>query len=1483
MSGSPKDQSKEPSKGLPETFDVKIAAEKLLDEFELSWKRGEPPDLERYMELGGHLGHGYAAELNRIDSEYRTPNVDRDANREILFGLLAAQLQFVPRSAIVDAVRDWLQDQRKSVGEILIKKGVLQLDQRELLDSLTNEQIKKKWGDIVQSIADLSSVTQLLADLQSLKAVELKQSLETIIITRQSVQGAKREGSDATRFKILRPDKPEAKGGIGEVYLARDEELGREVALKQIQPQNANNEEIKSSFVQEAEITGSLEHPSIVPVYGLGYYGDGKPYYAMRFIRGNNLTYAIDRYHDPKRVITAEERSLEFRQLLGRFIDICQAIEYAHSRGVLHRDLKPGNIMLGKYGETLVVDWGLAKIRGRQDKSISTGEVTLVPASGLSSAPTELGSIKGTPQYMSPEQADGRLHELGPATDVYSLGATLYHLLTGKPPVERKAVSKVLADVSAGNWIPVLKLKPNVAPAIAAVCEKAMSRHSKDRYGSAALLAQDVEKWLADEPVSAYPEPLRVRMLRWVRKHQTVVGIGTSLAAALTIGAIVFSLIKAQQARELGKLNSQLNVKNVQLNAKNSELEDANRKETQARNEAELRRRRAEKELEFDLAISAAGEWNESRLRQQFALLKSIRELSEASPTEPKFFEANRVEFENKVEVELRKLTDSLHFDEERQSLFAKLLSTFDSFHLPGADNLVQDLKKRRDDRITEWNVLIGGSGDELELQGPNVNAASAFKQSIEGDFEARVEFAPDWEKSKFVGLTLAAEDGPELAYKFLVLSPGLSERDLADPNMLAKAEPIVTSLTSSPRPLRLVIQRGEETLSAVNAFLSSGPLVLELIRDGSKMRLIVNPNQPKTEDRNLASDDPFAPSRRSSESIHPFLGENQTAHLKWLRTKRVASQPSAVEEGDLLLHKQKQSEARDKYLTAFPALEAKYKVATIDLDRGASELAVGLLKEIVESGESDETSRRWRRFAQIKWLSQMAKAESPDLEEIRILTERIKKEGGAGEALRLLPKRDRDPILQELGKMGLRFRIAFNSDDDLSTLDLKRQLDEWFVEDKSVRVSTGWRIADAYRYAGKFEEAEKELRRILQLAKGSGTVERQLVADLTWFMTADLGTSSNASRVLSPQKASEALELLEPYLIEDKSDQFTTFFPLLGERARIKYLMGQKKDARDDLDRLFSMSKTFPSAILYSEYGQARHLSALMLEEEGKKEEARRERSLTTFKSYYRGEGPPPLGADPSSATSIDATFGLVINGFGIALNGEAERWEVETLVKAHFPGSGISNTLGAGMLRSVLDSKSARYGKYEAPEFIHRLVTEIYNTKRGGPIAREMILKQCGLAEYQRRPTRLILYEAVRLSAFGTPEIPAALEPVAWDKCQQIIDCFNHKLITEEDMPEILNLWTGAYTPKRWNQIKKKLSEGVTGFPAPVGLTESIAYVLAKNYLASGIEKNRPPALELLQLAKESPNSPPAIAAAAKADLEGLSTTPPSAEPKP
>jgi tRNA A-37 threonylcarbamoyl transferase component Bud32 len=213
----------------------------------------------------------------------------------------------------------------------------------------------------------------------------------------QAYDGTKSQGDRKSqdRYQKLHLHK---QGGLGQVFIAVDQELSREIALKEIREQHAHDLESRLRFVREAEITGRLEHPGIVPVYGFGTHDDGRPYYAMRFIRGDSLEDAIHRFHatsstQSQGVQSRVVKNLAFRDLIKRLIDACHAIHYAHSRGILHRDIKPANIMLGRYGETLVVDWGLAKVTGDSKvDSAQAGVSVLKLQSSGNSTPTMMCS-----------------------------------------------------------------------------------------------------------------------------------------------------------------------------------------------------------------------------------------------------------------------------------------------------------------------------------------------------------------------------------------------------------------------------------------------------------------------------------------------------------------------------------------------------------------------------------------------------------------------------------------------------------------------------------------------------------------------------------------------------------------------------------------------------------------------------------------------------------------------------------------------------------------------------------------------------------------------------------------------------------------------------------------------------------------------------------------------------------------------------------
>jgi serine/threonine-protein kinase len=470
------------------------------------------------------------------------------SDRNLLFGVLALQLDFISRDALVSAMNEWLLRKDVPLADLLLQRGELEHGERDALEAVVDRHVARHEGDVSKSLGVPASQAILRDVIQRAPAREIQTALlQGIGDTPQSDYyatepvGMGEAASNGHRFKILRRH---ARGGLGEVFAALDQELDREVALKQIQSKYADDANGRERFIFEAKITGKLEHPGVVPVYGLGAYADGRPYYAMQFIDQGSLQDEIRKCHADGR--TAENGCrLTLRDLLNRFISACNTIEFAHDRGVLHRDIKPANIMLGKFGETFVVDWGLAKVYepGATDRTLVNAPS--IP-SNFSASHTLEGQAVGTVPYMSTEQAAGKVASLTPATDVYSLGATLYVLLTnqvpftypGNPP-HTPAVSEILRRKPLGDFVRPRVFNPKCSKALEAICLKAMAIEPRDRYASAAELAKDVERYLADEPVAAYQDNLVQRAARWTRKHRTLAGAAAVSLLLITTTALI--------------------------------------------------------------------------------------------------------------------------------------------------------------------------------------------------------------------------------------------------------------------------------------------------------------------------------------------------------------------------------------------------------------------------------------------------------------------------------------------------------------------------------------------------------------------------------------------------------------------------------------------------------------------------------------------------------------------------------------------------------------------------------------------------------------------------------------------------------------------------------------------------------------------------------------------------------------------------------
>ena len=497
-----------------------------------------------------------------------------DFETNLLYSLLAFQKGWIDADRLLETCRETAAEATVSLPDQLVERGWLTLEQKAELDVTLDQELEHHGGDL---LAALSATV----DGRSLEAIREAPEVSGLIEARLTVACGPAgrillesllpgEAGSRDRYTLTHLY---AKGGMGQVWLARDVTLGREIALKELRPDQANHALVHSRFLGEAKITAQLEHPGIVPVYELG---EGQsPFYTMRFVKGQTLSQAIRSYHQKR----AQADPVGLVNLLSAFIAVCHTVAYAHSRGVIHRDLKGQNVILGAFGEVIVLDWGLAKKLGsaaalapaddieprRVDPTASPVEVCAQSAPGGTEAASEPsmflektkdGQLLGTPAYMAPEQAKGQHEQTDHRTDVYGLGAILYEILTGRTPFQGKTTTELLRQVREELPKPPRLLNPQVAPDLQAICLKALAKAPGQRYGSATELAQEVQRHLADEPVLAYPEPWTRRTARWMRRHRTAVataaGLMVTATALLSVSTVLISR-ERNEARAQGK------------------------------------------------------------------------------------------------------------------------------------------------------------------------------------------------------------------------------------------------------------------------------------------------------------------------------------------------------------------------------------------------------------------------------------------------------------------------------------------------------------------------------------------------------------------------------------------------------------------------------------------------------------------------------------------------------------------------------------------------------------------------------------------------------------------------------------------------------------------------------------------------------------------------------------------------------------------
>lgn len=474
------------------------------------------------------------------------PLVDRDS----LLGLLAVQLGFATPPQILAATR---APGGGSIAVRLEAVGALSAAQRAMLEAMATEAVEVNGGDVQSTLDSLGGERMVLESFGGslMVAPPTEGSEQPGSVVRADDTGGGGEAGLVTAEQAgrysLRGGSAEAaeigRGGLGRVLLAFDEHLGRDVAIKELlsrgggsslgdQSGASRTSAVVARFLREARVTGQLEHPNIVPVHEVGQRKDGTYYYAMRVVRGRTLGERL------RGANTIADRLA----LLPHYVNLCNAIAYAHSRGVVHRDIKPDNVMIGEFGETVVLDWGLAKVHGQADFRSGSLEHDLKLIQDAAAGQTIDGAAVGTPAYMSPEQAEGHIDAIDERSDVWGLGAVLYELLTGRPPFVGVMPFEILGKVLSQPVAPVRTLVPDAPAELAAVAEKALTREPALRYPSAKELAGEIEGWLHGQRVGAYSYSSWELLRRFVARNKALsLGVAAVLATLVVASLVVFA------------------------------------------------------------------------------------------------------------------------------------------------------------------------------------------------------------------------------------------------------------------------------------------------------------------------------------------------------------------------------------------------------------------------------------------------------------------------------------------------------------------------------------------------------------------------------------------------------------------------------------------------------------------------------------------------------------------------------------------------------------------------------------------------------------------------------------------------------------------------------------------------------------------------------------------------------------------------------
>jgi tRNA A-37 threonylcarbamoyl transferase component Bud32 len=1134
------------------------------------------------------------------------------------------------------------------------------------------------------------------------------------------------------------------RGGMGVVYKARQEKLGRVVALKMIGTSLGVDAKARTRFRTEAEAAASLQSPFVVQVFEIGECDD-QPFLALEYCDGGSLAEA------------SKAGPIALSDALRWTLQIAEGVAAAHRQRVIHRDLKPANILFASNGQVKVSDFGLAK---KLDEP------------GL----TRTGEVMGTPNFMAPEQANGELNKIGPATDVYGIGAILYQMLTGSPPFKADSSIEVLDRVRNQEPIPPSRLRPRLPRDLETICLKCLNKEPAGRYGSARELAEDVKRFEAGDPILGRRNGFAARLVRTIRRRP-----GMSAALGLLILAAATSVSFAVVAVRNGRI--------VELTgAIESELHGPEPTEAQVRHV---------ESLIADLRTLDASKGTDANRRLDERLAEHVRILLRERLTPAQ---------KDRIEAALRLLAprDPKRHDELKTAYGQRLSDWETTFELAAPFAELRTVFDATRDGIESDGVCLvrrGGKGDETFVSG---------KSRFSNGSKLSAEFDPSWAQAALAELSLQHSAGNAYVFRMWVVGEA--------------AKPFVPS-TPAARSFADSMKKGQQTIFAVwrsraSAYLpiavrrlsaeqlaahcpAGAPLRLEIARDGDCLSFQIN-DLPS-----LVFHDLFPIPESTSEGFGVFWPSGlRLSRLKGY-TRSEPAVPSPLEDGDRLVNQDRLASALAVYEglsvraeSSAMRREALYKAGICRLGLHRETEAKGDFERLAAgavdgSGVMQLDSWTWLANSQLL-LARLGSRDANERARADEILDRLalmKVDRGNDLAVRV-PFPEVQTLAQSYSQRGLSL-FTKRTSDFVKASERADAFADLYLADFFVRTQCKHMLVRAYRMAGKSESARTIANNWLQSAHEGG--DQGSADEFGRVMLEEHGWIAREGKIATEIQAALALHDRWLYSADTliRKDSYRSAYPLLVERARLLAALGKRAEAEKALAEFFRCCESDPESTGYSTFAEACLLLGFLQEAAGDGKSAQQSWTRGLWSNWRYGKEGAPLNVETAGGA------GLLCHSILSGLTEQSTDSSIDAGIAALFATGGSSQGHQSGTASRVLEMMKV------PPQTLR----QSWRTPRAREWARRIALKDLTLAEYVRMPIFLFGTEYLR-HAIGAEPSSTDHEQMIWDWVNVSYDAYQANKVREHQLLIYVSVWQGVDLPGfGWANLAPELDPAIRG----------------------------------------------------------------------